>query len=93
MNSVLQTNIFFLITAIAVVVVSAMLVVVLVYVIRILRDARHIAQVLRRETDQMEEDINGIRASIYEESLRWKQFFKFLESEIVSPVQFRCLKT
>ena len=75
MNSVLQTNIFFFITALAIVVVSALLAVVLVYILRILRDTKHISQIIRKETDLIEDDIASFRRSIQTEGALWKKFF------------------
>lgn len=83
MNQVLQTNIFFFITALAIMVVSALLAVVLVYILRILRDIEHISQIIRKESDLIEEDIVSFRKSIQLEGALWKNFFSHLSSWIL----------
>lgn len=77
-SEVLQTNIFFFITAVAAVVVAVVLVVALVYVVRILRDVQHISQIIRQESDTFHEDIAALRASVREEGMKFKHFLTFI---------------
>jgi uncharacterized protein YoxC len=64
MSEVLQANIFFMITAIAVVVVTIMVAVALYYVIRILRAVRDIAERVREGSEVIAEDVATVREGI-----------------------------
>ena len=74
----LQTNIFFFITAVAVVVVGVALTVALVYVVRILRDVQHISEIIRKESDTFRDDVAVLRASVKEEGMKFKHFLTFV---------------
>ena len=64
MEAVLKADIFFFITAIAVVVLSILFAVALVSLIGMLRDLRDIAAMARRETEDLIDDIGDIRRSV-----------------------------
>lgn len=64
MSEVLQANIFFMITAIAVVVVTILIAVALYYVIRILRAVRDIAERVREGSEIIAEDAAHLREEI-----------------------------
>jgi hypothetical protein len=63
-SEVLQTNVFFIITSIAVVVVTVLFSVALYYVIRILRAVRDIAERLREGSEVIAEDVATVREGI-----------------------------
>ncbi len=77
-NEVLKTNIFFVITAVAVVVVASVLVVALLYVVRILRDVKRISETVREESEYLSEDIATLRASVREEGVKFKHVIRFI---------------
>ena len=70
MDPILKSEIFFFITAIAVIVLSVSAAVVLVYAIRILRDVDHVAKLVRDESDLIAKDVSGLREAAEEEGLK-----------------------
>ena len=79
MSDVVKADIFFFITAVAVVCISVIFAVVLTYLIRILRnikdvseDFRHVSGTVRHESDAIARDINELRGSVKKEGVRWK---------------------
>ncbi len=66
MSEVLQTNIFFIITSIAVVVFTILLSIALYHLIRILRNVQAMTDRLRRGSDQLAEDVMQVRTFVRE---------------------------
>ena len=66
MSDVLQTNIFFIITSVAVVIFTIFSCVALYYLIRILRNVRDVTDRLRRGSEQLAEDAQAVRTFIHE---------------------------
>ena len=64
MSEVLQANIFFMITAIAVVVVTILAAVALYHIIRILRAVRDIVERVREGSEVIAEDVANMRDGI-----------------------------
>jgi len=64
MTETLQTNVFFFITSLAVIVVTMLFVVVLWYVIAILREVRKIATRVGNASEGLERDIAYVRAEV-----------------------------
>lgn len=64
MSEVLQTNIFFIITSIAVIVFTVFLCVALFYLIRILKHVGEMTERLRRGSEQLAEDAMEVRAFV-----------------------------
>ena len=64
MSEVLQANIFFYITSVAVVIVTILLAVVLVYVLMIVRNVKDISDRLREGSKLIEGDIKAMRERI-----------------------------
>jgi len=75
MSEILHANIFFLITAIAVIVVGTGLSIALYYVIVILREFREVAQMVRKASGGLEEDFQDLRAGVKSEGRRVKSAF------------------
>ena len=67
MSEILHADIFFFITAIAVVCVSVGALVVLYYFARILRDISILTHKLRSASDQIEKDVASLRTGILHE--------------------------
>jgi len=83
MDSLLKADIFFLITALAVVFLTALFAVVLIYLIRILRDVKQVSEHLKEEVDSVIFDISRFRARIKREGCTWRsiaEFFGFIKS-------------
>ena len=69
MAEVLQANIFFFITSVAVIVFTALLCVALYYVIKILRAVRNIVDRVDTGSETIAEDISQLRSYLAEGSL------------------------
>lgn len=66
MEAVLQADIFFFVTTIAVVTFTIFGIIVGVYVVRILREVEHMARVASKEVDDMVENIQEISEDVRE---------------------------
>ncbi len=66
MSEVLQTNIFFVITSVAVVVLTILLCFVLYHVIGILKNVRDITDRVKRGSEQLAEDAQAVRTFVHE---------------------------
>jgi hypothetical protein len=69
MDTLIHADIFFFVTTIAVVMVTALFIVVILYAVRILNDLRYISGVVRRETDLLADDLEEAREKIKQEGL------------------------
>ncbi len=67
MNQILETNIFFLITGLGVIVITAGVAVALYYIIHILRDVRKIVSKLNKASNELEQDFEILRSTIKDE--------------------------
>jgi hypothetical protein len=70
MDNVLQADIFFFITTVAVIVASIVLTIALIYVIQILRDVRYVTKRTRKEADGILDDIHSARRFVEKEVKR-----------------------
>ena len=64
MSTILQTNIFFLITSFVVIVVTILIVVGLFYVLSILRNVKDISNTAKRGSDVLAEDITLLHTKV-----------------------------
>jgi len=60
MEELLKSDIFFFITSVSVVAVTALLIVVLIYVAEILRDIRHVSKNIKKESEHFHRTIYAI---------------------------------
>lgn len=74
MNDVLHANIFFFITSVAVVALAIMWVVILWYVIAILREVKVIVERVRKASEDIEADLQALRASVKASGERVRSF-------------------
>ena len=61
METLVKADIFFFVTAIAVVVISIFILVICTYVLRILADTKHITKSVRKESDDILADVGAVR--------------------------------
>lgn len=80
MDTLIKVDIFFFITAIAVVLISIVFLVVLVYLIKILRDVKYISKRAKTEADLITGDLSALRKNIKEKGIAAKHFFSFFSS-------------
>lgn len=66
MSEVLQANVFFVITSVAVVVLTILVCVALWHVIRILKNIRDISERVKRGSEQLAEDALAVRTFVNE---------------------------
>ena len=78
MSEVLKANIFFLITALAVICITIILAVVLIYLVRILKDLKVISRKLKEQTELLSEDVNVLRKKIKEKEWRWSDLLAYV---------------
>jgi hypothetical protein len=78
MDTLIHADIFFFITAIAVVVLSLTLLVALVYLTAILRDVKHITERARTEADLIAADIGELRRDQRKEGFPLTKVFGFV---------------
>ncbi len=78
MTTLIHADIFFFVTAVAVVVFSALAVVATIYIISILNDIKHISKRIRIESDEVLEDIKILREHILEEGFKVGMITKLL---------------
>jgi len=64
MEAILKSDIFFFITSIVVIVLSAVLLVALYYLIKILRDVKEISKIVKNESGLIVKDIDDARKGI-----------------------------
>ena len=64
METLIKADIFFFIASAAIIVIAGLLITVLVYFIRIIKDVKHISKEVADETDAITKDISHLRTSI-----------------------------
>lgn len=73
MSEVLQANIFFYITSVAVIVVTVLLAVVLVYVLLIVRNVKDITDRVREGSELLANDLGALRDRLQTTGLKFQQ--------------------
>ncbi len=68
METLIKADIFFFVSTFAVAIVAICAGIVTFYVVRILKDVKHVSEALSRESDKVAEDIDAIRSTIKEKS-------------------------
>lgn len=66
MDNLIQADIFFFIASIALILVSIIFIIALFYLIKFLRDAKEVMNIIRYEAEMVSEDIESIRDKIHE---------------------------
>ncbi|MEK9182104.1 MAG: hypothetical protein AAB781_00770 [Patescibacteria group bacterium] len=77
MENIIQADIFFFITSVAVIVFTICSIIVMIYVTRILRDMKHISKMMSQESDKLLGDIGSLREVIEEEGAKVKTIASF----------------
>lgn len=70
MENIIQADIFFFITSIAVIVFTICLAIVMFYVVRILKDMKHISKTMSQESDKLLNDIDSLRETVKAEGIK-----------------------
>ncbi len=77
MEGFLKADIFFFVTTIAVIFVSIVLVVALVYLVKILRDFLYVSHKVKTESDEIIKDVEAFRGEIKKRSSSWVDLLAF----------------
>ena len=78
MTDLAKSDAFFFITTIAVILVTIVVIIVAVYLIKILRDVKHISDKAKTETDLIAEDINELRTNVRRQGVKVRFFTNFI---------------
>ncbi len=84
MNTLIQADIFFFITSIAVIVLTLLLIVLLVYGVKIARTISSIAHTIKEESENVIEDIADLRGKVKEEGVKVSAFWRFVTGFILN---------
>jgi biopolymer transport protein ExbB/TolQ len=77
MEEFLKMDVFFVVTTLAVIIVSVLLGIALYYIIRILRNVEHVSERVAEESDNIQSDLRELRANIRKEGAKMKHFAEF----------------
>lgn len=80
MDTLAKSDVFFFITSVAVVMVTAAIIVIAFYVVKILSDLKHIMRRAKHETELIVEDIDNLRGNVKREGMKWKFFSRFFSN-------------
>ncbi len=67
----MKADIFFFITSVVVILLAILVAVMLVYIVRILRDVKHISSRVREEGDKIIEDVDELRQDLSREGAKF----------------------
>jgi type IV secretory pathway component VirB8 len=80
MNDFYKQDVFFFITTIAVILLTVIFAVVLVYLIKILRDVKYISKKAKTEADIISSELSQFRENVKENGGKLKHFISFFGS-------------
>lgn len=66
MNEILKANVFFFVTTVAIIVLSILIAVALVYVIHVVRNVSKISDKVREKSEDLAGDVDKLRAQVKE---------------------------
>lgn len=70
METLAKADIFFFVTAIAVVAISILIIAICVYILRILADTKNITSKVRKESDEILADVGAVRRIVERQGKR-----------------------
>jgi hypothetical protein len=92
MDSFIKADIFFFITTIAIVCVSAVFIIVMFYVVKILKEVLEISKKAKNEADNVVADVRDLRMAIREEGTKLKFISEILTQFVPKPKKARAKK-
>ena len=84
MNTLIHADVFFFITSVWVIVISAVVAIILIYIAVILNDLRHISRRLREGSEGLADDLNDWRTSVHKDGIQIQgiiSYFKHIFSK------------
>lgn len=73
MSEIAKADIFFVVTTIAVVVISIVFIIALVYLIKILRDFKQVSGKVKEESERISKDLSDLHTAVREQGARVAQ--------------------
>ncbi len=80
MDPFYKQDVFFFVTTIAVIVLTLLLAILIVYIIKISRDIRYISKKAKNEADLISQDLSELRTNIKDKGAKFKFFWSFFNS-------------
>lgn len=80
MDNLLKADIFFFVATVALAIITVFLTIALIYLVKLLRDARKTVQVVRIEAENISEDVEMIREKIHSSDLTWISLFSLFKN-------------
>ena len=80
MESIIKSDIFFFVTTVITILLAILVAVVLVYLIKILRDAKKITGHIKQEAEAIAKDISSLRETVRQEGEKIRKFVDFLRT-------------
>jgi hypothetical protein len=80
MQSLIHADIFFFVSTIALVVLTIGGVIILVYIIKIIRDVSHVSGRVKEESDEILNDVKTLRGNIKSEGFKFSFVHRFFRS-------------
>ena len=80
MDDFLKQDIFFFVTTIAVVLLTILFAILIIYIIKISRDIKHITRKAKNQADLISEDLSELRDNIKEKGAKLKYFMSFFNN-------------
>lgn len=77
MGNIIKADIFFFVTAMAIVIFIIGMIIVAVYIIRILNDMKRVSKTILKESDKFASDIDSLRETIKSEGAKAKTIANF----------------
>ena len=73
-----RSDVFFLVTTVVTMLLGIAFIVLLIFLIKIARNAEHIAKAVRNESDKIIADLDGMRAFVRREGFKAKHIARFI---------------
>ncbi|MBI5530253.1 MAG: hypothetical protein HY918_02010 [Candidatus Doudnabacteria bacterium] len=80
MSDFAKMDIFFFVTTIAVAVLTVLLAVLIIYIIKISRDIKHITNKARSEAELISQDLSDLRQNVKDHGAKLKYFASFFSN-------------
>ena len=77
MDSIARADVFFFVTTIVTMLLGIAFIVLLIFLIKIAKNAEHIAKAMRKESDEIIADLDSMRASMRTEGFKIKHIARF----------------
>lgn len=78
LDTTIHADIFFFITSISVILLTILLIIIFAYVVKITQSVSYIVNKIKRESDNVAEDIADLREKVKEEGVKVSAFWKYV---------------